>query len=160
MNRPTRVVRGARCSLDELRAHARYLLTTPVAWIADELLRGSRILSHATIPSVSDLGATETIFRDLGGVTAGGRCFLVREGFAALHDARCTDAVSRGLVDRYLGILRRGEDLDLRITARLDDDGVERIYDGNKRCIALYEHGVQAHRLDVRVPVLVVHRLT
>jgi hypothetical protein len=154
---PTRVVRGARCSLDEVRAHVRYLQTTPVAWIADEVLRGRWLLSHATIGSVSDLGATETIFRDLGGVTAGGRCFLVREGFAALHDPRCFDSTSRKLVDGYLGMLRRGEDLELRVTLRLDDDGAERIYDGNKRCIALHQHAIETNRSNIVVPVLMVH---
>ena len=154
---PTRVVRGARCSLDVLRAHVRYLQTTPVAWIADELLRGRRLLSHSTIPSGSDLGETETIFRDLGGVTAGGRCFLVREGFAALHEARCSDDVSRDLVDGYLGMLRRGEDLELRVTLRLDDDGAERIYDGNKRCIALHQRAIETDRINFVVPVLMVH---
>lgn len=65
--------------------------------------------------------------------------FRVRDAYAASHDPTCTDTRGRGLVDDYEGRLRREEALEVTVTVRLDTDDAERIYDGNKRCIALYE---------------------
>lgn len=68
--------------------------------------------------------------------------FLVRDIYATLHRPDCADASSRGIIDHYLAMLRRGEHLEMRVTVRLDASGggiVERIYDGNKRCGALFE---------------------
>jgi hypothetical protein len=147
---------GALCSLEELHEHVRYLLMTPVAWIAADLALGRATLSHAVIETASELGGTQTIFRNLGGVTVGGRYFRIDEGFAAFHDPRSTDADGRRLVDHYLGILRRDESLELRITCRADGDGITRIYDGNKRCIALYEREREQARPQLMLPVLLV----
>ena len=136
------VQRATACSSTETRDHAGYLGETPIAWLAPRLRRGDEVLWHGRIATLDDLAMLETLWSDLGGVRSTATKFLVSDIYTTLHRPECTDNSSRQTIDRYLAMLRSGEHLDLHVTVRLDlSNGglIERIYDGNKRCGALFE---------------------
>jgi hypothetical protein len=145
------------CSAAETHELAAYLLNTPVAAVALALMRGELRASRADLVGTEALGATRTIFGNLGecfaSVEAKRDKFLVREIREVLHRDACRAASDRDALDRLVAAERKGELQDRRMTLLVDSGGAMFV-DGNKRAAAIFEVASPSHNLVLPVFVL------
>jgi len=140
------------CSADERQNLIQYLKQTPVAWVADKIVRGA-LLSKGEIQSRAVLGSLTTIFSNLGGVLAtqrhGKEKFLVREVLPVLRDPRCNDKDALRKVECYME-LDAANRLEIKITICEVGDNCM-IVDGNIRASAIYERRSSSSFIPVMV---------
>jgi len=145
-----------RLTSDELRELVVYLADTPVGRdLVFALSRGDYVAFQDSIGSRAELGRTETIFRDLGGLTSsaltGRERFRVGETWTVLRREDCQDNPTRAAVAALIEAEQEGRLADRRITVFDDGSGVMFV-DGNKRATAIYE----GDRAMFPLPVFVV----
>ena len=134
-----------RCSSADEIELGRYLLATPVAWLGEALLLGRAGAWHDKIADRDALGATATIFGNLGTAYArtivGRETFLVRDVLPAVRAPVPPDGAFLADIEAKIASERAGRLVDRRLTM-LERDGLAELADGNKRAIAIYEAAI------------------
>jgi len=143
------------CTKAEIQKLILYLSETPVRWIVDKII-GSAEVSKGYIVKRSELGAANTIWRNLGGIQSEDY-YRVDQVVGVVRENRNKDNDKLlNIINEYKKMLALN-DIELIITIfEVDKEHV--IVDGCKRSVAFYEYKTQQHVENIRYPVYVVKK--